>query len=448
MHGFIGFLLVILTSSAHATITVSSADGVSTWESGAAPIFYGGTAGDDTSCTGTGLCNNCVQAAAAALVACNRTRITASTIGRIYIQSDSKTGKATLTKSDGTNITQNASSVSSGQTTYVQFTWGNDICSNAESGYGDCEQVSAVDKNNSLAVRIGIDGDSDGQLTSTNDDYITASFRIARLMGNEVSSSAGSASAATNGIYDWSVYPGDAKVYLGYPTQITAWDGFPSSATGMVFKKVHLLYKADGDNDDTTCEASLFGNVDVNPESDSIKTQDLDSEGDLSDERFFGFANDTTFFRFKVALEDQAGNVGLFTPDSACTPDPQKHIVKPGEVFGLLKDQQNCFISTAAFGSRMSPQVEVFRNFRDKFLITNWLGRKLTLLYYDYSPKLAKAIAQDDYLRLTSRIALYPFLVFAKLALEIGFLGATLAFAILLLAFFQLWNGYQKRSRI
>lgn len=442
MHGFIGFILVFIASSAHATVTISSVDGVSAWESGATPIFYGGTAGDGTVCTGTGLCNNCDDAAGA-LLACNRTRITQNTIAYVYFTSDAKDGKATITESDGTSpLYQSTGSTTHGNTASIQITW-DALCAQMTGGPTvNCEDDGTSDLNGSLSVRIGIDGDADGLLSSSNDDYITASFRAIRLMGDTVSTASGSASAATNGIYDWSVYPGDAKVYL---ENITAWEGFPSSANGVTYTKVHLLSVERATKD---CDVNLFGNSFVNPDSGKVVTQDLNSEGDLSDERFFGYANDTTFYMFKVALEDKAGNIGLFTSDAVADCDPDKHVVMPGEVFGLLKDQQNCFISTAAFGSRMSPQVETFRNFRDEFLVTNWLGRKLTLLYYDYSPKLAKAIAKDDYLRLTSRIALYPFLIFAKLALEIGFFGATLTFAIILLAFFQLWSGYHKRSRV
>jgi len=67
-----------------------------------------------------------------------------------------------------------------------------------------------------------------------------------------------------------------------------------------------------------------------------------------------------------------------------------------------------CFIATAAFGSLVEPHVQVLRDFRDCFLLTNSPGRIFVNLYYTYSPPIADFIAQHDILRTVVRWSLLP----------------------------------------
>jgi hypothetical protein len=69
-----------------------------------------------------------------------------------------------------------------------------------------------------------------------------------------------------------------------------------------------------------------------------------------------------------------------------------------------------CFIATAAFGSYLDPHVMVLREFRDKVLLKNYVGRKFVKLYYRHSPPLANSIAQNESLRTATRLALTPFI--------------------------------------
>lgn len=67
-----------------------------------------------------------------------------------------------------------------------------------------------------------------------------------------------------------------------------------------------------------------------------------------------------------------------------------------------------CFIATAAYGSYLNPEVMVLRNFRDNYLLTNYIGKAFVNFYYKNSPPIADHISRHDSLRITTRIALTP----------------------------------------
>jgi len=67
-----------------------------------------------------------------------------------------------------------------------------------------------------------------------------------------------------------------------------------------------------------------------------------------------------------------------------------------------------CFIATAAYGSPLHPHIDILRQFRDKYLMTNKLGRKFVAMYYKYSPSVAERIAKCKILKVFIRIQLLP----------------------------------------
>ncbi|MFH1672118.1 MAG: CFI-box-CTERM domain-containing protein, partial [Pseudomonadota bacterium] len=105
-----------------------------------------------------------------------------------------------------------------------------------------------------------------------------------------------------------------------------------------------------------------------------------------------------------------------------------------------------CFIATAAFGSLMEPHVQVLRDFRDCYLLTNTPGKIFVDLYYTYSPPIADFIAEHDALRMMVRWSLLPLIGASYVALHFG-AGAAFAVVVLLLALMSAtaWTVVMKR---
>ncbi|MBI4712286.1 MAG: hypothetical protein HY762_03130, partial [Planctomycetes bacterium] len=73
-----------------------------------------------------------------------------------------------------------------------------------------------------------------------------------------------------------------------------------------------------------------------------------------------------------------------------------------------------CAIATAAYGTPFARDIDILRNFRDRRLLTNPIGRKYVYLYYKYSPPVAATIRQYPVLRYLTRQALQPIIATLK----------------------------------
>jgi len=79
-------------------------------------------------------------------------------------------------------------------------------------------------------------------------------------------------------------------------------------------------------------------------------------------------------------------------------------------------DYSICFVATAAYGSPMAEEIQILREFRDKYLLTNPPGRALVDLYYRVSPPVARFITEHPALQPIVRAALVPALALSTLA--------------------------------
>ncbi len=92
-----------------------------------------------------------------------------------------------------------------------------------------------------------------------------------------------------------------------------------------------------------------------------------------------------------------------------------------------------CFIATAAYGTPMAEEIQILRQFRDEYLLTNPLGQALVDLYYRVSPPIAEFITEHPSLKPIVRAGLVPAVAMSTVAVNttpaekaaiVGLLGA------------------------
>jgi hypothetical protein len=77
-----------------------------------------------------------------------------------------------------------------------------------------------------------------------------------------------------------------------------------------------------------------------------------------------------------------------------------------------------CFIATAAYGTPMAEEIQILREFRDKYLLTNPVGQTLVDLYYRVSPPIAEFITEHPSLKPIVRAGLLPAVAMSTIAIN------------------------------
>jgi isopenicillin-N N-acyltransferase-like protein len=84
-----------------------------------------------------------------------------------------------------------------------------------------------------------------------------------------------------------------------------------------------------------------------------------------------------------------------------------------------MTPQTGCFIATAAYGTPMSQEIQILREFRDKYLVTNSPGQGLVTVYYTISPPIADFITEHPSLKPIVRVGLMPVVAMCSVVLDI-----------------------------
>jgi hypothetical protein len=77
-----------------------------------------------------------------------------------------------------------------------------------------------------------------------------------------------------------------------------------------------------------------------------------------------------------------------------------------------------CFIATAAYGTPMAEEIQILREFRDGYLLTNPVGQALVGLYYRVSPPIAEFITKHPSLKPIVRAGLVPAIAMSTVAVN------------------------------
>tara|TARA_B100000959_G_scaffold268278_1_gene312783 strand:+ start:2671 stop:2970 length:300 start_codon:yes stop_codon:yes gene_type:complete len=72
------------------------------------------------------------------------------------------------------------------------------------------------------------------------------------------------------------------------------------------------------------------------------------------------------------------------------------------------KSGTGCFIATAAYGTPFTNEINILRNWRDRWLLRRRVGRLFVKIYYTFSPPVASNIAKSEVKRAQTRRILKP----------------------------------------
>jgi uncharacterized repeat protein (TIGR02543 family) len=77
-----------------------------------------------------------------------------------------------------------------------------------------------------------------------------------------------------------------------------------------------------------------------------------------------------------------------------------------------------CFIATAAYGTPMAGEIQILRELRDEYLLTNPVGQALVDIYYRVSPPIAEFITEHAGLKPIVRVGLVPAVAMSTVAVN------------------------------
>ena len=109
-----------------------------------------------------------------------------------------------------------------------------------------------------------------------------------------------------------------------------------------------------------------------------------------------------------------------------------------------------CFIATAAYGTPMAAEVQILREFRDGYLLTNLPGQTFVDFYYSVSPTIAEVITEHPVLKPIVRAGLVPAVVVSSIVVnDTPFRKAGLAgFLVLVSVTLAVWAARRRGQAV
>lgn len=419
----------------HAAPTLVSISGASNQDLSTAtkPVIYAGFAG---TCTGDGVntCDSCtgVDNSGSKLWSCNKKNAYPNLKLNIRLQvtgTGAKAADAFIKIGDEKYTPVVAQTLIDGVLT-TQLAW-SEICSHSKVNKG----AQCTGGSFSVDLSIGLESTGGGSTTEAMSFKVAA--RVAAADGSDWFYTDCNTTEATEniGFCHFEAYPGDSKLYAD---NLVVASGYPASpASGIEYSGVAFFYEmqAASEDDNTTIQrisnASSYFSLGVNKAA----------KPPVADNRIDGLTNDVRYCMV-MANQDVTGVISYFTPIPGIPGSPvtaAELCASPSEVIGLL-DDKHCFIATAAFGSDMAPEVQNFREFRNRFLLNSSFGRKFVTFYYKHSPFYANLIAESEIARSAVRVALWPLLFFARMSVAFGFWSTVLILSVALWSFVELYR--------
>ena len=147
-----------------------------------------------------------------------------------------------------------------------------------------------------------------------------------------------------------------------------------------------------GDDSDTVTHDVYFG-TETNPP--------LVSEGQAETTYAPTLDRDTTYYWRVTAINEHS-------------------ICSPGALWEFTTGQAPswCFIATDAYGTPVAEEIQILREFRDEYLLTNSVGQDLVEFYYRVSPPIAEFITEHPSLKLIVRAGLVPAVAMSTVAVN------------------------------
>ncbi|NCN40802.1 hypothetical protein GW916_06075 [bacterium] len=344
---------------------------------------------------------------------CNEKAVVDSTVLTIYFTSDAATSGTVRLKGDGGTFDSTTVSGSGGTFIYTR-PW-SDIC----TAISNCS-CSAWAEGGSCRTDVFKTADLTLEVDGTTDDSATIKFDLYHQDSVTLGTFGGT--VKSDALSNFFIYPGDEKVYIEEPT------------IG-VFTSLKAIYFFIGTPSFQSAYSTTKSNVGVTL---TPAVQTVDSDGTIA-KVIDGLENSTTY-HFRPASVDVAGNVynvmdDKYIQDSGCVltevggGNNCRFAGTPSKVLGMLTEDLNCFVATAAYGSSLDPHIDTFREFRYKVLLRSEFGKKLNWAYYNFGPKMARSIIENPWLRPVSRAILWPAWGLASISLYFHFsLWQSLAF--------------------